>query len=328
MMRWGTIMDTILRYLPAAGTVLAVGTLLTFLVAKGAPLEWSSGLALILIAFFGFAIAATLRFAVGSLFSPTQMPATADGDTLLRSRLAPLVIGIGTAGILVVAVAVLIGISVDGSPPDDSVYLGIFSSVIPVFATWVGAVIAFYFSNESFRQAAQASGVLKGDAGDSEPITAATRMIPLEKITSIVLGGPRKTPLAPAGYDATGELGRYPEAVDDVALADILWMFSNTVSRVIIFDPQMRPRAIIRQKLVPNELKALAVGVTGGTVADYLKHGQNAADAVNFKSVPETASVGEGRAMVKLFKLADLFVTKTGQADEPIKGWVPDDKLL
>jgi len=319
-------MEMILRYLPAAGTVLAVGTLLGILVVKGAPLDWSSGLALILIAFFGFAIAATLRFAVGSLFAPSQMPATADGDTLLRGRLAPLVIGIGTAGILVVAVAVLIGISVDGTPPDEAVYLGIFSSVVPVFATWVGAVIAFYFSNESFRQAAQASGALKGEAGDHEPITSPTRMIPADKITGIVLGGPRKVPTTVPG--ALGGAGTYPEVVERVAMADILWMFSNTVSRVIIFDAQMRPKAIIRQKLVPDEIRQPAALSEGATVEDYLKHGQNASDAVNFKTVPETASVGEGRAMLKLFKLADLFVTKTGQADEPIKGWVPDDRLL
>ncbi|RYE77044.1 MAG: hypothetical protein EOP19_23505, partial [Hyphomicrobiales bacterium] len=97
-------MEKVLRYLPAIGTVLAIGTLLAVLVIRGAPLDWSSGMALILIAFFGFAVAATLRFAVGQLFAPTVMPPTADGDTLLRGRLAPLVIGIGTAGILVVAI--------------------------------------------------------------------------------------------------------------------------------------------------------------------------------------------------------------------------------
>lgn len=79
---------------------------------------------------------------------------------------------------------------------------------------------------------------------------------------------------------------------------------------------------------MPDEIRASAAKADGPLVEAYLKHEQNASDAVNFKTVPETATVGEGRAMVKLFKLADLFVTKSGQADEPIKGWVPDDKLL
>ena len=35
----------------------------------------------------------------------------------------------------------------------DSLLLGIFGSVLPILATWVGTVIAFYFTNESYRQA-------------------------------------------------------------------------------------------------------------------------------------------------------------------------------
>jgi hypothetical protein len=318
-------MEKALRYLPVSGTVLAVGTLLVLLIYKGAPLDWSSGMALILIAFFGFAIAAALRFAAGELFAPTQLPATADGDTLLRGRLAPLVIGIGTAGILVVAVATLIGISVgQAEPPEPAVYLGILSTVVPVFATWVGSVIAFYFSNESFRQAAQASGALKADDGDRESITSPTRMIPLAKITGIVLKGPRKHP-AESGADLTkapegGDV--YPDKAEDVPMKDIVWMFSDTVSRVIIFDPQMRAVMVIRKKLVPPEL------TDGATVQAYLEAAQNKADAVNFKTVPETATVGESRAVMRLFNTADLFVTKTGAETDPVKGWVPDDKLL
>lgn len=322
-----------MRYLPAIGAVAVMGGLLAFLFLNGGALNWPTGVALLVIVAFTLMSAATLRYAVGTI--APEAPPPVDGDALLRSRLAPLVIGIGTSGILVLAVAVLISMVADGTPPEDSVLLGIFSTVIPVFSTWVGAVIAFYFSNESFRQAAAASGALKGDASESEPITSPTRMIPADKITGIVLGAVRKQapsaqqPAAPqdAAQPASND-ERYPDKHEDVPLADILWQFSNTVSRVIIFDAQMRPRAIIREKLVPADLRAQATGPAGARVEQYLKHEQNGSDAVNFKVVPETATVGDGRAMVKLFKLADLFVTRTGQADEPIKGWVPDDKLL
>jgi hypothetical protein len=318
-------MEKALRHLPVSGTVLAVGTLLVLLIYKGAPLDWSSGMALILIALFGFAVAATLRFAVGELFGASPVPSSAEGDSLLRGRLAPLVIGIGTVGILVVAVAALIGISVGRQQPlEPSVYLGVFSTVIPVFATWVGSVIAFYFSNESFRQAAQASGALKGDADANEPITSPNRMIPLDKITSIVLKGPKKHPAgssedlnkAPVAGDV------YPDKAEDVEIADITWLLSNnTVSRLIIFDQNMVPVVIVRKKLI-LELPA------GAKVEQYLAKGQNRADAVNFRSIPETATVGEARVTASVYKTADLFVTKSGRLDEPIKGWVPDDKLL
>lgn len=191
-------------------------------------------------------------------------------------------------------------------------------------ATWVGAVIAFYFSNESFRQAAEASGALGKDASADEPITSATRMIPVDKITGIVLKGPRKHPAfsseelrkAPDASDA------YPGKAEEVGMKDIVWMLSNaTVSRVVIFDPQMNPVMIVRKKLIPEDLEGDA------NVEQYLAKGQNRADAANFQMVPETATVGEAREVVRMFKTADLFVTRTGQKGEPIKGWVPDDRL-
>lgn len=307
-------MEKWVRLLPALGTALAVGVLLfVFFQNDGVGLNWGSGTALVFIAAFGFAVAAILRFSIAQLVEPQPLPASADGHTLLRRRLAPLVIGIGTLGILIVAVAVLVGISTrpGAQPPDESVYLGIFSSVIPVFATWVGAVIAFYFSNESFRQAAEASGALKGDASDSEPITSPTRMIPLEKITHYELK---------ASVDPTTN----KEVLEDpanVSYGTISPLFSAAVSRVIILTPNKRAVRIIREKLVPAGMDANA------TLARYFAHDQNASDSLNFKTIPETATVGEARAMKSLYKLADIFVTKTGGVDEPIRGWVPDDKL-
>ncbi|HEY9012751.1 MAG TPA: hypothetical protein VIN06_17225 [Devosia sp.] len=301
-------METRLRYLPAIGTVLIVVVLLVALLWGGPRIDWSSAAALVFIAAFAFAVAATLRYAVGAA-EPDVRPPGADGDTLLRSRLAPLVIGIGTIGILVVAGAVIWGVSLIREPRtvDPSVYLGIFSSVVPVFATWVGAVIAFYFTNESFRQAAEASGATKGDPSDSEPITSPTRMIPFEKITHYELK-PKD--------DGTGL--EDPGGVDFSAIKPL---FSATVSRIIILDPNKRPVRIVRQKLVPADMPDDA------KLSEYFVHDQNASDAINFKTIPETSTVGEARAVAKLYKLADLFVTKTGGAEEPILGWVPDDRL-
>ena len=320
-----TALEKALRYLPAIGTVLAVGTLLIILIYRSTSLDWASGVALALIALFGFAIAATLRYAVAHI-APAPMPNVVT-DRALRGRLAPLVIGIGTGGILIVAIAVLIGITYGTqTKPEASVYLGIFSSVIPVFATWVGAVIAFFFSNESFRQAAEASGAIKADVGDSEPITAPTRMIPLEKITHIVLGAPRRHAASNSEDLLKGpaaDAGTYATVLEELDMRDVVWLFSNdTVTLVIVLDADKHPVAVIRKKLVPQGLAGDA------RLKHYFASGQNAADAVNFRWIPETATVGQGRAMLDLYRTADLFVTKTGQADEPIKGWVPDDRLL
>ena len=66
----------------------------------------------------------------------------------------------------------------------DTLLLGIFGSVLPILATWVGTVIAFYFTNESFQQAMKATAV--ATAGLRPPGPKVTeRMIPFEKIAKI-----------------------------------------------------------------------------------------------------------------------------------------------
>lgn len=258
-----------------------------------------------------FAIVAILRFALGALGEPTASAQTmlGESDAPIRNRIAPLVIGIGTAGILTIALAVMISVSVNRADGDGKVVLGIFSSVVPVFATWVGAVIAFYFSNESFRQAAQNAVNLSGGTTNEE-IASTTRMIPFDKITKLILGG------------KTDDGTSIPANAGEIPMAMVRPMFGATISRVIVFDEGKRAKLIIRHKL--DQVDAAVV-----TVADYLKlnQNQNATDAVNFKCLPVSASVDDGRTVLRLFNASDLFITDRGNAEEPVKGWVTDDRL-
>lgn len=313
-----------LKWLPALGALAVALILLLLFYLRNVPADWSSAVALGVIAAFVFVVAVTLQFAVRD---PVEW--FTDNEARLRGKLAPLVIGIGTFGILVIAGGVIWGITVrspDGSV-DPSIYLGILSTVVPVFATWVGAVIAFFFSNESFRQAAIAAGATTGPSSDSEPVTSPTRMIPVEKITAITLGGPKPVPDAkaenPDAADATppAPTELYPETLDAVRLADVARLLNNTVTRVVVLDKNKVVRAVLRGRLLPGH-------TAEDTVQKYLEHERNQADSVNFNMLPETATIGDARAMARIFKLADIFVTMTGQRDEAIKGWLPDDKLL
>jgi hypothetical protein len=313
-----------LKWIPAIGALLVALILLAIFIFRQVPNDWSSVVALVVIAIFIFVVAVTLHFAIRD---PVEW--FTDNEARLRGKLAPLVVGIGTVGILVVAGGVTWGIttqSPDGTV-DPSVYLGILSTVVPVFATWVGAVIAFFFSNESFRQAAIAAGATSGSSSDAEPVTSPARMISVEKITSITLGGPK--PLAaskaadtnaPAAHP-TAAPQLYPARFEDVLLVDVANLLGNTVTRVVVFEKHRAVKAVLRGRLIPAH-------VAGDTVQKYLDHEGNRSDAFNFSMLPETATIGDARAMARVFKLADIFITKTGQKDEPIKGWLPDDRLL
>lgn len=298
---------------------LVVGAILSIWLIVPAFLqgtEVSLGETLRLLAMCGviLAVVAILRFALGAIGKPPSAPPSADANDLLRTRLAPMVINVGTAGMLIIAVAVLCTMyATTGGKVEPATLMGIFSSVVPVFATWVGAVIAFYFSNESFKQAAQSTNLLMGDTVAKETIDSPARMIPYDKITKLVLEEPAPSALTEQ-FSATE--GRLPATADEIPMEAVRALFGDTISRVIVFDARKWPLLVLRKKLDLAEF---------GTVADYLR--ANGADAKNFRAIVATATVPEARALMTYFKVADLFVAEHGAVDEPAKGWVPDDKL-
>ncbi|WP_395675213.1 hypothetical protein [Inquilinus sp.] len=262
---------------------------------------------------FGFGVAALIRFTLGRplLASASGARGAApDAADAIRMRLAPLVIGIGAGGICIVALATIIAIHSTDDPAIrsklDTILMGVFSAVLPVFATWVGTVLAFYYTNESFRQAAESTMQLMQPTQDGGPI--ADRMIPYEKIAKVEL------PLLPA---AAG--GAQIDKLDDIPMAAVAKPFSDAITRVIIFDKGKVPAAIIRKKLVD--------GKTYDKVGDYLAADGNAADAANFVFLPAKATVADGRRMLELHKTADIFVNDTGAPGKAVNGWVTDERL-
>ncbi|MFD2053541.1 hypothetical protein ACFSQT_10690 [Mesorhizobium calcicola] len=288
------------RLLPVVvGAALAIG-LLVFYLRSVQSLDTNVAWAAAGICAVTFAVVAILRFGLGSLGS-TDVAAPVADDVVTRQRIAPLVIGIGTSGIAAIALAAIVAVNTKDT--DGKYVIGVFSSVLPVFATWVGAVIAFYFSNESFRIAAQAAGA-PGMTADNGALTGPARMIPYEKITKIEL----------------------PSTLDKSAIADanalgmdkVRALFGDTISRIIVFDAKRRAIYVLRKKLDDTSAK---------TVADYMAIKQNTADAKNFRILPLSATVADGVRTLELYKTLDIFITDHGAADEPVTGWVPDDKL-
>ena len=261
---------------------------------------------------FVFGVAAAIRFTLGRpLLASAADPgggAPADASEVIRSRLAPLVIGIGAGGIGIIAIATIIGLKLANVNPDklETILPGIFTTVLPVFATWVGTVLAFYYTNESYRQAAESTRQLMQPVQNDGPIT--DRMIPYEKIAKIEL------PLTPVA-------GQPPIATtrEELKMTEFSSRFSDAITRVIIFDKGKVPVAIIRKKL--------ADGKSYDTVGDYLKAEGNAADAGNFVFLPVKATVADGRRMLELHNTADIFVNDPGAPGKAINGWVTDERL-
>ena len=162
--------------------------------------------------------------------------ASADPNNVLRSRMAPFVLALGGSAILVLTLTLIIVLAIMTSSNAvlqgkiDSLLLGIFGSVLPILATWVGTVIAFYFTNESYRQAAEATAAATAGLRPSGP-RVTERMIPFDKIAKISV-----------------------ERKDARTEWQIEALMNEPVTRVVIFDKAGCPVFVIRRRLYPLRL--------------------------------------------------------------------------
>jgi hypothetical protein len=286
--------ETIGRWAVAVVATVVGIWLLVWLFEKLVPataLAWTTFGNLALSLALAFGAVAMLRFALAPLIftdqsrqggaAGTAVSTPADADVALRSRIAPVVVAIGSVAIIVLALAVVIAFANIAVGDDnlkgklDTLLLGVFTAVLPVFATWVGTVIAFYFTDASFRLAAQTAREATAAASQPrEQPRVAERMIPYEKIAKIV--HPRAT-------------------ARQISMTEVIAKLKEPVTRVIVFDdPSRQPVFVLRKKLIPTSWPPDG---TGKVIDDYLQEngGTNAADAAQFDFVAQSATLDAAR---------------------------------
>ncbi len=290
----------------------------------GGPVNRWQGLAMLAVAVaIAAGVGAIIRFALAPLISQITPTTTADPDAAVRGRIAPLILLIGTIAIASLTLALIISFVTLAENPlftelrtkVDALLSGTFATVLPVIATWVGTVLAFYFGSENFRQAAQSTREALGD-----------RLVPSKKESDIM------TP-----YERIARL-----EVDDqdkakaTPISDVINYMSQAATRVIVFNKTSRiPIYVIRgwspfmpPSWMDSDYRPTSEGQTK-KISDYLSsnNNQNDKDAQQFDFVNEDATIEDafGRVMTK--KIDDLFVTKDGQSNSPVLGWLTGHDL-
>jgi len=313
-----------LALVPAAGGLSVLAWAYGALQPEAGGVGWETLAKLVVTVGIAFGVAAVLRFALAPLMPAREaaQAGSANPDSHIRVRIAPLVLGVGSAAIVTLALGLMLAFTIiAGQNPNgelakrlDSLLMGVFSAVLPVFATWVGTVLAFYFTNESFRQAADSTRETLGAstaAAAAGKLWGTPRVIDFEKITRRILEVDVASPKA---------------AEEESAKLDLMWFKdvfdkSATASRVIVFDSQRHPIFVVRKRRMPA-----SVGQNDKLDA-YLKLDGNAADAKNFRFLGAGAALAEARSVVERYRVLDIFITDTGKAEEPTKGWTTDDLL-
>jgi hypothetical protein len=194
--------------------------------------------------------------------------------------------------------------------------LTIFNSVLPLLGTWIGTVLAYYFTRSNFEAAAnvykQSSGV---PAASETPVT--TAMIDKGKIGGLIILSPSQTE---AGINIqTGLLGLFKPPITRIPIFD-----SNSAIKYIIHE------STLNKFITKNLINAAATGFNFGTATlqTLLNDPELRALATAYAIVPSVATLADAKKrMDETTNCEDIFVTETGKATESVLGWITDVTL-
>jgi len=249
-----------------------------------------------------------------------DVPSTSQGSAgSLRERayLAEIVTAFSILGITVLSAFVLFK---NWGDKELETVRYVFASIIPLFASWMGTILAFYFSRENFMAATQSVAEL------TRAVTG------LDKLKAIAVKDKMRA-LKDIVYEQV-----IPGSEDKKKLTDLLQKFKD-VERILVLDSQAAVRFLIYKGMVDKYLAGFSRGTNlpaGKQVADLTLKDLIDSDAAMkslfekcFAFVPEDATLADAkREMEKIEKCGDVFVTRTGKREESILGWITDNAII
>jgi hypothetical protein len=193
---------------------------------------------------------------------------------------------------------------------DEKGFAFIGQSLLPLWGTWIGTVLAFYFSKNNFEAASKSNMDLLNRLSEKDErlvkISVKEVMIPKPQIMSFNCeNGDGDKPLEEILKD---EHSRY------------VILDSNNIAKCVIH------RSIVLDFIYHPEEQEKRVKVLKDTLKDLLnseepKIKNTIENSIEF--VPESANLLEAKnKMESVEGCSDVFVTKTGQKNEPVLGWI------
>lgn len=267
-------------------------------------------------------------------------------DESLRGNLATKVLkygilALGTVAVIIIIAAILIFFTATGDAAQQAaqkekgiaLIVNIFQSLLPVIATWIGTVIAFYFGTANFEAANKSVRALVDQITNSEDKLKAT------KITD---KGVMRL-FADINYNTDLSGKEYTEILVQKDLLDFI--DANTSSnkkgdRVPIFDNKKSVRCIIHEstlnefarKLSLKKFETLVDKTLDVITLDELINSTDEEMKMKITKsaefVSKTATLFDANEKMKSNKYCqDVFVTENGKAEEEIIGWITNNKI-
>lgn len=205
-----------------------------------------------------------------------------------------------------IAITILAIITVIRDPSEAKDILNV---ILPVFASWVGTVLAFYFGRENFESANQQVREiiqrLTPDQRAKKPVIAIMRKLDDMTIFRMIQG----------------------QSEQNIRISELLDKFGNRISRLPIVSAEGKPMYMIHQSKLDRYI------IEGGKEDDSLEtlvstQGFNFGLNQGFLVVSEKTSLSEAKIkMEEIPSCQDIFISKEGNPDSPITGWISNIRI-
>jgi hypothetical protein len=234
-----------------------------------------------------------------------------DGDT--RHRLTFVIISIAMVAIAALCIVV---IAVDVAARAEHVRL-VFGSVLPLFGTWVGTVLAYYYSRENLTAATQSVGNLAKQmtaAGPSASIPVKNVMHSLSEIDQLP-----DSLCKPIAKLADSLIKDIIEAVEKKKRHRVPVFDENGVAKYMIHTSSLH--AFVSRRAMANQ------STEGLKLKDLFAEMPDVKTLFESSFGVVSASATLADVLAELQKSPtyfDVFVTSSGNRSEPVMGWVTD----
>ena len=265
----------------------------------------------------------------------SKLPPTSDAVTQFRATLGMRLITLSAVGVTVLAALVLIGAGiveykaqVSGAFKDTAQLL--FSALLPLFGTWVGTVLAFYFSKENFEAAnSHTLDVLRATGIEKlRSIPVSKGMIPLAQMVTLPL---------PASGTLTAA-----KCADVQAKFDVVGNTGQRISRLVILDASNKSVAVLHRSIwaelislglqqkppvdLANDTLGPMIGMAVRGIDGFATYGDLISGAIAYVKTTDTLAEAKA-AMESVTYCQDVMVTQSGDKTTPVIGWITNADL-
>lgn len=234
-------------------------------------------------------------------------------DIRTRQILAISVSALGILGTAVLGIVIVIRDTENGAQL-------VLTGVLPLIGTWLGTVLAFYFAKENFEAAADQTKQLvrlgQGVLNSSDPVSK--HMLPLSEM---IVFTPKP---APTNTAKDIKISDAAKQINDSKFDRLPILDSTNTFRYILTGSALN-RCVVQKGL------NLAGADAGYTLEQLFTAEPSMKDRFTNLAVfvNDSATLGDAKkAMDSVKSCRDVFVTKNGNATEPVIGWITNNKLL